>query len=118
MVAVGYSITGIADIPAGGVVENVIKDKPGQQLKRASQVFIYLTREGVDVQVTVVVGGTTVFPAGPANINTVVGTLPSTQDDRVIEIIAGAGDDIIISGTNANASAQELRALVQVIPIA
>jgi len=119
MVAVGYSLTGISAIPLAGSVENVLAEKPGRVLRQPSQVFIYLTRETVDVLATVTVGGSNVFPQGPTNVVAGVGTLPSTQDDRIIEVLAQRGDEIIIAGTNADAAnPRELRALVQVIPIA
>jgi hypothetical protein len=115
--ASGYSISGISDIDATGNVDNVIANKRGRTLKELSVVDIYLTRESVDVQAAVTVGGTEVFPQGPVNIETVAGSLPSTQDDRVITTIGQPNDEIIIAGTNANAAAQELRALVKVMPL-
>jgi len=114
MTAFGYSITGISDIDATGSVGNVIAEKPGRQLAGPSIVRIYLTRESVDVEAQVTIGGTNVFPSGPVNVVAAVGTLPSTQDDEVITVVAQAGDSIIIAGTNANAAKQELRALVKV----
>jgi len=117
MAASGYTITGISDIPAGGEIDSVVKNKPGVKLNSLSLVEIFLTREGVDVLTTVTVGGSIIFPQGPVNIATVVGSLPSTQDDRIITVIAQAQDEIIIAGTNANVAAQELRALVKVMPI-
>lgn len=117
MVARGQSITGISDIPATGEIDNVIKNKPGVTLTRRSALQIFLTREGADVLATVTVGGSIVFPQGPVNISTVVGSLPSTQDDLIIEVVAQKGDEIIVAGTNANAAAQELRALVKIMPI-
>lgn len=117
MAASGYSIAAIADIPATGNVDNVIANLPGVKLREAALVIIYLTRESVDVLASVTVGGTLVFPSGPTNINTVAGSLPSTQDDQQIVILAQAGDEIIIAGTNGNASPQELRVLVQVLPL-
>lgn len=115
--AQGYSITGVSDIPANDAVDNVIANKRGRTLQRMSVVDIYLTRESVDVQVSVTIGGTEVFPLGPANIDTVAGSLPSTQDDNVITAIGLPNEEIIIAGTNANAAAQELRALVKVMPV-
>ncbi len=117
MSASGYSIAAISDIGIGSSVANVIAELPGSKLAEVSMVEIYLTREGVDVLASVTIGGTNVFPAGPVNISTVVGSLPSTQDDNVITALGRPGDDIIIAGTNANAAAQELRALVKVMPL-
>jgi len=117
MAASGYSITGITDIEAQGSIDNVIANKPGVKLRQPSVVNIYITRESVDVEAQVTVGGSNVFPQGPVNVVASVGTLPSTQDDNVITVLGMAGDDIIIQGTNANVAAQELRALVKVIPV-
>jgi len=117
MPAIGYSIAAIADIPLADSVANVIADLPGVKLARRSLVQIFLTREAVLVLASVTIGGTQVYPAGPVNINTVVGSLPSTQDDMVIESVGGAGDEIIIAGTNTSAGALELRALVKVMPV-
>ena len=118
MAAIGYSITGITDIALSGTVQNVIANKRGVTLARPSTVQIYLTRETANVTASVTVGGVTVLESGPVNINATTGTLPSTQDDLVIECIAAAGDEIIISGANADgAAARELRALVKVMPL-
>jgi len=117
MPAIGYSISAINDIPAGESVNNIIENKPGVKLARRSAVDIFLSREGVDVSATVTVGGTAVYPNGPTPLNATVGVLPSTQDDNVISVIADAGDEILIAGTNVNAAAQELRALVKVLPV-
>jgi len=118
MPATGYSITGIESLPAGETVANIIKDKPGVKIasKRAA-VDIFLSRQDADVQATVTVGGTNVFPTGPVPLDTTAGVMPSTQDDLVISVIAVQGDEILIAGVNNNAAAQELRALVKVMPI-
>lgn len=119
MAALGYSITGISDIPISGEVENVIADKPGFILREGSTVNVFLTRETVDVRATVTIGGSTVLPSGPVNTIPAVGTLPSTQDDRLVTVVAAKGDTIIIAGVNQDAGeARELRVLVKVTPIA
>jgi len=117
MAASGYTLTGITDIDAGGEIDNVVKNKPGVKLNQLSLVDIFLTRESVDVLTTVTVGGSIVFPQGPVNVVAAVGTLPSTEDDNIITVIAQPQDEIIIAGTNSNAAPQELRALVKVMPI-
>lgn len=118
MGASGYSIAQIFDVPIGGNENNIIANKPGVKLPATSLVDIYLTRESVDVQFNVTIGGTNVYPQpGPANINTTNGTLPSTQDDKIISVVAAAGDEIIISASNQNVALQEARALVKVMPI-
>ncbi len=118
MAAQGYSITGITDIPLTGIIENVVANRQGITLRQASRVRVYLSRESVDVLAGVNIGGTQVLEAGaPVPIDAVVGSMPSTQDDLVIEAIAMPNDLIIISGTNSNAAAQELRVLIMVTPI-
>ena len=118
MPAVGYSISGVSVISPSGNVDNVIANKRGRTLNKLSVVNIFLTRSTVDILATVTVGGTDVFPAGPVNINTVDGSLPSTEDDDVITCLAFPNDEIIIQGTNADgAASQELRALVKVMPV-
>ncbi len=117
MGATGYSIAATASIGAGATNNNIIKDLPGVKLAKPSAVRIYLTREAVGVLFTVVVGGTNVYPGAPANINAVNGTLPSTQDDEVIEVLAQRGDEILISAVNSTAAALEARALVKVMPV-
>lgn len=118
MGASGYSIAQVFKVPIGGSENNIIANKPGVKLPSTSVVDIYLTRESVDVVFNVTVGGTNVYPQpGPANINTVNGSLPSTQDDMIISIVAARGDEIIISASNSNAAEQEARALVKVMPV-
>lgn len=117
MAARGQTITAIAIIPAGEDIDNVVKNKPGVTLALRSAVQIFLTRGSVDVLTTVTVGGSIVMPQGPVNLNTNDGTIPSVEDDGIIEVIAQKGDEIIIAGTNANAADQELRALVKIMPV-
>lgn len=118
MPASGYSLSDVTDIAANTTEDNLIEGKAGQVLKEASKVDIFMTREAVDVLATIMVGGSIVFPAGPVNINTVVGSLPSVRDDRIVSCIAGAGDAIIVQGQNLTAGALELRTLVKVTPLA
>jgi len=122
MAASGYSIAQVFDVPATDTENNIIANKPGVKLPggplQLSVVDIFLTRESVDVQFNVTIGGTNVYPQpGPANINTVAGTLPSTQDDKVITVVAQGGDEIVIAASNANAADQQARALVKVMPV-
>jgi len=118
LAASGYSIAQVFDVPAGEAENNIIANKPGVKLAETSLIEIFLTREAVGIEFNVTVGGTNVYPQpGPANINTVDGTLPSVQDDGVIDTIAQGGDEIIISATNSSAGDLEARALVKVMPI-
>jgi len=122
MSADGYSIAQVFSVPAGGSENNIIANKPGVKLPggptQLSNVDIFLTREGVDVDYNVTIGGTNVYPQpGPANISTVAGSLPSTQNDKVISVLAQGGDEIVIAANNSNIAAQEARALVKVQPL-
>lgn len=117
MPAVGYSIVGLVTVAIAGSVANLIADLPGVKLVRRSLVQVFLTRQLVLGLVTVTIGGTNVYPTAPVNINTVIGSLPSTEDDLIIEVIAGAGDEIIIAAVNTNAATNEMRALVKVMPV-
>jgi hypothetical protein len=65
-----------------------------------------------------ILGREEVLPAGSVtNISTVIGSLPSRQDDLITETLGDTGNEIIIQGVNVNAAAQELRILVDVISI-
>jgi len=122
MSADGYSIAQVFSVPATGNENNIIANKPGVKLPggvaQLSNVDIFLTRETTDIEFNVTVGGTNVYPQpGPANINTVAGSLPSTQDDKVISCVAQGGDEIVIAASNSDAAAREARALVKVQPL-
>jgi len=122
MSADGYSIAEAFLIDGAGSVNNIIANKPGVKLPgtavQLSNVDIFLTRESVDVEFNVTVGGSNVYPQpGPANINTVIGSLPSTQDDKVISCVAQGGDEIVIAASNSNAAARQASALVKVQPL-
>jgi len=117
MTARGQTVTAISDLPANDTVDDIVGDLPGMTLARRSVVEIFLTREAVGVLATVNIGGSVVMPQGPVNIDAVVGTVPSVQDDGIISVVASAGDKIIISGTNTTAGALELRALVKIMPV-
>lgn len=118
MAALGYSFSGVVDVPANSSDDNIVENKPGVILPQGSRIDVFLTREAVDVLLTVTIGGKVVFPAGPVNINTVAGSLPSTHDDKVVSVIAAKGDDILIAAQNLTAGALEARALVKVAPVA
>jgi len=118
MASSGYTITGITDIPITGNVANVVEGQQGITLRAPSRVKVFLNRESVDVLVGVNIGGTQVLEAGsPVPINATVGDMPSTQDDLYCEVMAMANDLIVVSATNANAALQEVRVLIQVMPI-
>jgi len=117
MPTTGYSIASIFDVPAGATEPNIIKNKPGVTLNEPSLVRVFMTREDVDQEITITIGGTQIYPAGPVDIEAASGTLPSTQDNLVAEVFAGKGDDIIITAFNSNASPRQVRALVMVMPV-
>jgi len=119
MAASGYSIAQVTSVPANDNVNNIIANKPGVKLPSGINVVdIYLTREATGIEFNVTIGGSNVYPQpGPANINAVAGTLPSTQDDEVISVVAQGGDEIVIAASNGTAGALEARALVKVMPV-
>jgi len=118
MTAFGKSIAAIEDIPLAGSVDNVLADKPGITLNEPSRVRLFVSRETVDVEVAITVGGSNVYPRGPAALNAVVGTLPSTQDDLLIDIMAQRNDTIIVEATNKDAAAaREVRVLAFITPV-
>jgi len=117
MVAEGYSIPRIESIPASGAVANIIVGQPGQKLRKNSRVRIYATRESASVLLTGTIGGNLVFPQGPVDIETVNGTLPSTDDNLIVEVLANENDEIVIAATNSSVAALEARVLVMVSPV-
>ena len=119
MAASGYSIAQVTSVPANDTVINIIANKPGVKLPAVLNVVdIYLTREAVGIEFNVTIGGSNVYPQpGPANISTVAGSLPSTEDDEVITVIAQGGDEVVIAASNGSAGALEARALVKVMPV-
>lgn len=118
MGAVGYSIAVNSDIPLEGKVDNIVEGLQGITLRQPSRVRVWLSREGVDVLAGVNIGGNQVLQTGaPTPLDATVGAMPKIQDDLMVEVFANVNDLIIISGTNGNAAAQELRALIQVLPI-
>ena len=118
MAAQGYSIATNAKIPLTGDTPNIVEGLQGITLRQPSRVRVYLSRESVDVTCGVNIGGTQVLQTGaPAPLNATVGSMPKIQDDLVCEVFARPNDLIIISGANKNAAEQELRVLLQVMPI-
>jgi len=118
MVAVGYSISKIEDIPLTDTVDNIVEGLQGITLREASRVQVWLSREDVLVTAGVNIGGNQVLQSGsPVPLNTTAGEMPKIQDDLVVEVFAQANDLIIIQGANANVAAKELRALIKVLPL-
>ncbi len=114
-----YTITVVEDIGISSTVQNLIAGRSGRVLDEPSRVRIYATRETVDVTMGMILGRTEALPAGSvANISTVIGSLPSRQDDLIVETLGLGGAEIIIQGVNADAAAaRELRLLIDVAAV-
>jgi len=113
-----YTITVINDIGIGATVQNLVEGRSGRVLDEPSRVRVYATRESIDVTMGFILGREEVLPAGSVtNISTVIGSLPSRQDDLITETLGDTGNEIIIQGVNVNAAAQELRLLIDVVSI-
>lgn len=114
-----YQIAVINDVPLNSTVESLLLGRPGFTLNEPSRVRVYATRETVDVLLGLIVGQAIVMPNGsPANISTVIGSLPSIQDDLWAEGFGIAGDDIIIQAVNNDGvAAREARVLVKVVAV-
>ncbi len=113
------SIAAIVDIPLSGRVANVFANLGGRTLTEPSIVLVALNRETVDVLAGVSIGGTEVLPANSAvTVQATVGVMPVLPDDIIVTSAGQAGDEIIITGTNADAAApRELRAIAKIIPV-
>jgi len=111
-----YTLTVINDIPLSSTVQNLLEGRSGRILDEPSRVRIYATRETVDVTMGETLGREEILPAGSVtNISTVIGSLPSRQDDLITETFGNGGEEIIVQGVNADAAAaRELRLLVDV----
>lgn len=114
-----YTITVINDIPLASTVQNLVEGRSGRVLDEPSRVRIWATRETVDVTMGFILGREEVLPAGSVtNISTVIGSLPSRQDDLITETFGDTGNEIIVQGVNADgANPRELRLLIDVIAI-
>jgi hypothetical protein len=113
------SIAAIVDIPLSGRVANVFANLAGRVLTEPSIVLIALNRESVDVLAGVSIGGTEVLPANSAvTVQSTVGVMPVLPDDILVTSGGQAADEIIITGTNADAAVpRELRAIAKIIPV-
>ncbi len=114
-----YTITAIFDIPLSDRVDDLLTGRRGRVVPEASLVEIALNVEDVDVTVGVTVGAIDALSAGSrVTLQAVVGTMPIFPDDAIIRTFANPGDEIIISGVNADAAvAAEIRAVVRVTPV-
>lgn len=114
-----YTLTIVEDIPLSSTVQNLLEGRSGRVLDEPSRVRVYATRETVDVTMGMILGRTEALPAGSVTaISTVDGSLPSRQDDLIVETLGMGGAEIIIQGVNADAAAaRELRLIVDVVSI-
>jgi len=114
-----YTITVIEDIPLASTVQNMIEGRSGRVLEDEARIRVYATRETVAVTLGFTLGREEVLPAGSVvNISTVIGSLPSRQDDLITETLGAPGDEIILQGVNSDAAApRELRLLIDVIAV-
>jgi len=114
-----YTITIVEDIPQASTVQNLVEGRSGRVMDEPSRVRVYATRETVDVTLGFVFGREEILPAGSVtNISTVIGSLPSRQDDLITETFGDTGNEIIIQGVNADAAAaRELHLLIDVTAV-
>jgi len=115
----GQSLAVVTTLSAGEKNPNLIVGKVGEQLPAGPTVVqIFLTRSSPLVTFVITIGASNVYPdPGPANINAVDGSLPSTQDDEVISVVSTGAEKIVIAATNTDAGDQEARVLLKMTPI-
>jgi len=114
-----YTITAISDIPLSDNVEDLFSGKRGRRLVEPALVELALNAEDVDVTAGSTLGSTEILSAGSrVTLQATVGILPVFPDDVLIRSFGGTGDEIIVSGVNADAAAAaELRAVAQVTAV-
>ncbi len=114
-----YTITAIEDIPSTDNVEDIFQGKRGRRLVEPALVEVALNAEDTDVTAGVTVGTTEILSAGSrVTLQATVGILPIFPDDVLIRTFGNVGDEIIVSGVNADAAvAAELRAVAQITAI-
>jgi len=114
-----YSITVIGVIPIGGTIQNLVEGRSGRVFDEPSRMRVYATRETIAVTIGIDLGRETVIPAGSVtNINATNGTLPSRQDDLLVETVGNALSEILIQGVSSDGAAtRELRLLIDVVSL-
>ncbi len=114
-----YTITAISDIPLSDSVGDLFAEKRGRRLVEPALVEIALNAEDVDVTAGATVGATEVLSAGSrVTLQATVGILPVFPDDVLIQTFGNTGDEIIVSGVNADAvAAAELRAVAKITAV-
>jgi len=118
MAAFGYTINDINDIPLSDAIANLFADQGGRRLAENSLVTIFLNGEDVDITAGIRIGPTEVLSAGSrVTLNATVGDLPTVPDDFAAQALAQRGDEVIVSGRNADAAAaRELRGIAVFTP--
>jgi len=111
-----YTLGVVVDVPAGGT-SSLLADQRGRTLLEPSRVICFANREGVDVLFNSTVGAESVTQDQAAAINTVLGDVPSTRDDKLFDTFGFAGDEIVIRAANSNAAGQEARVTLFIIPV-
>jgi len=111
-----YTLSAITDIALSDSVENIFADQRGIQLAAASMVLIALNAESVDVTAGVNIGGEQALKDGSTvTVQATVGVLPILPDDQMVVTFGKQGNQITVSGRNADgAAARELRGIVRV----
>lgn len=114
-----YTLTVIGVIPISGSIQNLVEGRSGRVLDEPSRVRVYATRESVAVTTGFTLGREEALPAGSVtNLNATNGTLPSRQDDLLVETFGDTGNEILIQGVNTDGAAtRELRLLIDVIAV-
>jgi len=118
MARVPYTLTAISDIALSSSVQNIFSDQQGRTLPQASMVLVALNGETVDVSAGVNIGGEQTLEAGSrVTLQATVGELPIIPDDQLVVSFGQSGQEMIVSGRNADAAAaRELRAIIRVFP--
>jgi len=114
-----YTLSGITDIPLSGNVANVFAAQQGRILPQNSMVLLALNGETVDVSAGVNIGGEQTLEAGSrVTVQATVGVMPIIPDDQIVVSFGQTGQEIIVSGANADAAAaRELRAIARVFGV-
>jgi len=114
-----YTLTAINDIPLSGTVNNVFAGEQGRTLPQNSMCLFALNGETVDITAGINLGGEQVLQSGSrVSLQATVGELPIIPDDQLVVTFADNGQEIIVSGANADAvAARELRVIVRVFAV-
>jgi len=97
-----------------GKEENIVLGRKGTTLTANSMIAVFLNRESVDVTFTMFVGAEAIMEVAGAPIQTVAGSTPSFQDDKVITTFGQQGQLIVLNARNANVAAQEAGFILQI----